>query len=565
MMATAKSNCITSMGRRTGSSFAQFAKAVPARAAGFALVACTLPAFATYNPPPACNNPFTPQQEITEGNKVAAQVYQQMPVLPDSDPVARYVAQLGAHLAEHAPGAKWPYSFHVVASPDINAFALPGGAIFVNLGTVQAAETEAQLAGVIAHETSHVVMRHATCNMKKQQTKGIEYGLGSILSQIFIKGTAGQVVAAGLQGLQGLDYLRMSRDDEKQADLLGTDTLYNAGYDPRGLPQFFEIIQSKYGAGGAQILTDHPNPGNRTEYVNAEIATLPRNPNAMVTSAAFQRVRQQAQGERTFTTQQVSAGAWKNGYYASGPNQGGGNVYNAQNGQRNGTDGRSTNGQGGQYGNGQNGQYGNGQNQNGQNGQYGDGQNRDSQNGQNQNNQYGAGGPVPLTPGQVGVGGRLTRYQGQNFTLNIPQRWQTAAGENGGVTFAPVGGSGAFGVSYGAIVGAATDGQNAITDGDALSSATIALAQQLSQANGGLQQTSGTTSISVNGQAGMALELRGRSPLVENGNTISERDWLITVAAPDGDMHYIVFVCPERDFNRLRPLFVAMINSFHPQ
>ena len=503
---------------------------------GCALLAMSTSAFAIPLPP-ACNNPFTPQQEVTEGGKVAAQVYQQMPVLAENHPVSRYVAQLGAHLAQHAPGDKWPYSFHVVASPDINAFALPGGAIFVNLGTVQAAETEAQLAGVLAHETSHVALRHATCNMKKQQIKGIEYGLGSILSQIFIKGRAGEAVATGIQGLQGLDYLRMSRDDEKQADLVGTDTLYNAGYDPRGLPQFFEIIQAKYGSGGAQILTDHPNPGNRTEYVNAEIATLARNPNAMVTSAAFQRMRAQAQQERTFTAQQVSAGAWKNGAYAAGPNQGAG-----------------------QYGIG-----GSGQNRDGQNAQYGDGQSQNGQNGQNQTSGYGATGPVPLSAAQLGVGGRLTKFQGDNFTLNIPQQWQTIRGNNGGVTFAPAGGAGAFGITYGAIVGTATDGQNAITDVDELSNATIALAQQLSKANGGLQQLNGTSSITVNGRPGMAMELRGRSPLVENGNTIPERDWLITVAAPDGDMHYIVFVSPERDFARLRPMFVMMVNSFHPQ
>jgi beta-barrel assembly-enhancing protease len=135
------------------------------------LIASTNRAQATYNPPPPCANPFTPQQEVTEGSKVAAKVYQQMPVLPETDPVSIYVAQLGAHLASHAPGLKWPYTFHVVASSDVNAFALPGGAIFVNLGTIQAAQTEAQLAGVLAHETSHVVLRHATCNMKKCVSK----------------------------------------------------------------------------------------------------------------------------------------------------------------------------------------------------------------------------------------------------------------------------------------------------------------------------------------------------------------------------------------------------------
>jgi beta-barrel assembly-enhancing protease len=279
-------------------------------------------AHATYNPPPPCNNPFTPQQEVTEGAKVATQVYKQMPVLPESDPVSIYVAQLGEHLTTHAPGLKWPYSFHVVASSDVNAFALPGGAIFINLGTIQAAETEAQLAGVLAHETSHVVLRHATCNMKKQQTTNIMAGLGQIASGILLgNGAGGQVAQAIIGGGAGLYGLRMSRDDEKQADLLGTDILYNSGYDPRGLPQFFEIIQGKYGAGGAQILTDHPNPGNRTEYVNAEIDTLPRLTNPMVTSAAFKRAHELALKEPTLTAAQIKDGVWKNGNYAGGPGQ----------------------------------------------------------------------------------------------------------------------------------------------------------------------------------------------------------------------------------------------------
>ncbi len=286
----------------------------------FLLAGACATAWARYTPPAACHNRFSPEQELTEGQKVAAQVYQQMPVLPDNDPVAAYVAQLGANLAQHAPGAKWPYSYHVVASSDINAFALPGGAIFVNLGTVQTAQTEAQLAGVIAHETSHVVLRHSTCNISKQQNKDIAYGVGGILSQILLgNGLAGRVAVAGLSGIRGMEYLSMSREDEQQADLLGTDILYDAGYDPRGLPQFFEAIQAKYGAGGAQFLSDHPNPGNRTQYVNAEIGTLPRRTNAVVTSAGFSRAHAAAMQERALTAQQIKDGTWKNGGYATGP------------------------------------------------------------------------------------------------------------------------------------------------------------------------------------------------------------------------------------------------------
>src|SRR5882672_6857899 len=107
-------------------------------------------------------NMFSAQEELQAGQQSASQVAKQLPVLPDSDPVTIYVQRLGAQLAAHAPGEKWPYTFHVVNQKEINAFALPGGPIFVNLGTIQAADNEAQLAGVIAHEISHVVQRHGT-------------------------------------------------------------------------------------------------------------------------------------------------------------------------------------------------------------------------------------------------------------------------------------------------------------------------------------------------------------------------------------------------------------------
>ncbi len=424
-----------------------------------------------------------------------------------------YVAQLGAHLTQHAPGLKWPYSFHVVASSDVNAFALPGGAIFVNLGTVQAAETEAQLAGVLAHETSHVVLRHATCNMKKQQTTSIMAGLGQLASGILLgNGAGGEVAQAIIGGGAGLYGLRMSRDDEKQADLLGTDILYNSGYDPRGLPQFFEIIQGKYGSGGAQILTDHPNPGNRSEYVNQEIETLPRLTNPMVTSAAFKRAHDLAMKEHTLTAQQIKDGVWKNGNYAAGA-QG---VPVSAPAADSATPG-----------------------------------------------QYGANGPVALDRAQLGIGNRLTQYQGANFRIKFPSSWQVSDATKAGATLAPAGGFGTFGLVYGAVVGTVQT-NSAIMDADSLANATTQLAQQLSQQNGGLQQVGAAQALKLGGQMANTLELRGRSPLVENGTTLPEKDWLVTIASQDGDLHYIVFVSPERDFAQMRPLFVSMMNTFQP-
>src|SRR5258705_600209 len=285
---------------------------------GCLLMGVCAPVWARFQPA-SCKNAFTEQQEIVEGGKVAAQVYPQMPVLPDSAPVSQYVRQLGTRLASYAPGYKWPYNFHVVAGEDINAFGLPGGSIFVNLATIQAAETETQLAGVIAHEISHVVMRHSTCNMTKQRKYGTFASLGQLGAAILLgNGQLGSAVSQGIGIGAGLGFLKMSRDYEKQADLLGAGILYDAGYDPRGLPQFFETIQAKYGAGGAQFLSDHPNPGNRTEYVNAEIATLPPRPGAKVTSPEFARVHELAMKEKTYTAKEMQAGVWRQtGHYAA--------------------------------------------------------------------------------------------------------------------------------------------------------------------------------------------------------------------------------------------------------
>ncbi len=271
-----------------------------------------------------CKNNFTTQQQIGLGDKAKAQVYKTMPVLPDSSPVTRYIQQLGDRLTAVAPGRKWPYNFHVVDVAEINAFALPGGSIFVNLGTIQAAATEAQLAGVMAHEISHVVLQHSVCNAEKQQRVGLFAGLGQLAAGVLLGDAAGAVVSEGIGMTAGLSFLKMSRGAERQADLEGVGIAYDAGYDPHGLPQFFETIEQKYGAGGAQFLSDHPNPGNRTEYVDKEIASYPPK-EYLPTSAAFRQVKAEVAGMHAYTAKEVSSGIWKtqapNQTVSSGVNQ----------------------------------------------------------------------------------------------------------------------------------------------------------------------------------------------------------------------------------------------------
>ena len=175
---------------------------------------------------------FSAQEEVQAGQQAAAQVGKQLPLLPDSDPVTIYVQRLGSQLAAHAPGEKWPYTFHVVNQKEINAFALPGGPIFVNLGTIQAADNEAELAGVIAHEISHVVQRHGTRAASKQMAAQLPLAiLGGVMGQ----GALSQMAQMGLSFGVGSYFLKNSRKAESEADLLGTDIMYDTSFNPRAM------------------------------------------------------------------------------------------------------------------------------------------------------------------------------------------------------------------------------------------------------------------------------------------------------------------------------------------
>jgi peptidase M48-like protein len=258
-----------------------------------------------------CKNNFSPEQQIELGQKAAQQVYKEMPVLPDASPVTQYIQRLGQKLAAQAPGRKWPYQFHVANIAEINAFALPGGAIFVNLGTIRAAANEAELAGVMAHEISHVVLQHSVCNAAKQQKVGIIAGISQIAAGVMLGGAAGELAQQGIGMTAGLGFLKMSRGAEKEADLLGVGILYDAGYDPRAMSQFFETLQAKYGEGSSQFLSDHPNPGNRSEYVNKEVATFIPRPKYVTTSPDFDKIKQDVAGMHAYTAHEVSSGVWK--------------------------------------------------------------------------------------------------------------------------------------------------------------------------------------------------------------------------------------------------------------
>lgn len=246
---------------------------------------------------------FSTAEEVKAGQQAAAEARKQLPMLPDSSPVVKYVQSLGAQLAAHAPGEKWPYSFHVVNQKEINAFALPGGPIFVNLGTIQAADNEAELAGVLAHEISHVVQRHGTRAASKQMAAQLPL---AILGGMLGRGALAQMAAMGLSFGVGSYFLKNSRQAEREADLLGTDIMYDTGYDPRQMANFFRKIQSgTHANSAAEFFSDHPDPGNRYEYVSAEAATLPAR-TYRGNSTEFAQVKQTVGGMKPYTAQEIA-------------------------------------------------------------------------------------------------------------------------------------------------------------------------------------------------------------------------------------------------------------------
>jgi hypothetical protein len=219
-------------------------------------------------------NLFSPAQDVELGKKFSHDVEHQLPMLNDAR-VDDYLNQLGHRLDAHVPPGtpNYPFQYRCVNDLAINAFALPGGFVYINRGVIEAADNEAQLAGVMAHETSHVVLRHSTNQVSKQSAWQVPLSLlGGALGNNSIVSALAQ---AGIQNGMGLLFLKMSRTDESQADIMGTQILYDSGYDPRAMAQFFEKLQGETkGNQPVQFFSDHPNPDHRIDRVDQEIEKL---------------------------------------------------------------------------------------------------------------------------------------------------------------------------------------------------------------------------------------------------------------------------------------------------
>ncbi len=240
-------------------------------------------------------NSFSPQQDIELGKKAATEAEQKLPMC-NAPKLGAYLTKLGTRLVEqlNTNGIEYPWEFHCVNDKSINAFALPGGYVFVNRGAIEAADNEAQLAGVMAHELSHVALRHGTNQATKAQYAQLGSGILGVAGSI-LGGTAGAAAAGAGQLAVGSVLLKYSRGAETQADVMGTQVLYDAGYDPRAMAAFFENLEAQSaGKNPPEFFSDHPNPDHRIERVEAEIQKMGGAPEgAKKDSAEFEAIKKQ--------------------------------------------------------------------------------------------------------------------------------------------------------------------------------------------------------------------------------------------------------------------------------
>ncbi len=257
-----------------------------------ALVMLPVAALAQQTQVVAPKNKYKVQDDVRLGNQAAAEVEKQFPIIYDQEADA-YLRRVGERLVRSIPRRfnqpAFNYQFKWVNASDLNAFALPGGPMYVNRGMLQAAKNEGELAGVMAHEISHVALRHATAQATKQSSAKNTLGtIGLILGGAILGGNTGaQLGAAAAMAWQ----TKYSREYETQSDTLGAQIMADAGYDPHDLANVFQTIAGEGSRGAPEWLSSHPDPGNRYQKINREAQYLRISPNPIKFTRDFERVQ----------------------------------------------------------------------------------------------------------------------------------------------------------------------------------------------------------------------------------------------------------------------------------
>lgn len=350
-------------------------------------------------------------------------------------------------------------------------------------------------------------MQHSIKQMKKQQLQqGIAGILGAVLGQ-----AGGAIGALGRLGVgigSGMLSLRYSRGDEAQADSVGAILMYKVGYDPVSLAQFFQTLEQQGGANGPNFLSDHPNPGNRVAAIQQEIQGWPP-VRSQLNNQAFLRIKQQAQGVRAYSAQEISQGAKDNAWVQQNQKSGSlpPNLPISQSGSSTPPPEAS--------------------------------------------------GIVDVSYSQVKPSGSFSQTQNSLLNISYPSNWRLAPDSNGeGLTIAPSAGVTQGAIAYGVVINSAQ-----VKSRSSLDEATNEIVNGLVQSNAGLRANGGSRKIQVNGLEGRSIDLTGRSPVQQNNQSLPEHDWLVTASRAQGGLVYLVFIAPESSFNQLRPTYQRMLES----
>jgi hypothetical protein len=471
------------------------------------LAACSLTGLAQGTRVQAPANRYTVNDDVRVGQRAAMEVERQVQVFPENGSVDNYIERVGRRLVAAIPPEfrhpQFNYQFEVVDSRELNAFALPGGWMYVNRGMVEAARTEGELAGVMAHEIAHVALRHGTAQVTKAQSPSVQLpALGGAILGAIIGGTAGSAISQGAAIGSGAYFLKFSREYETQADILGAQIMAQAGYDPRDLANMFRTIEQQGRGGGPVWLSSHPNPGDRYERINNEASMLAGSYGGRTSNdVEFRRIKNEIGRESTS----------------------GGSGYPRDDSRYPRDDSRYP---------------------------------RDDSRYPRDDSRYpdasGRRGDYRVEPPSP----RFRTYTGSNlFRINVPENWRIIDGQNS-VTFAP---EGAFvndqratgAITHGAIAGVVN------ASGRYLRQASDSYVNDLLENNPYLSRQGSFVGRRIDGRNALSINLEGRSPITGRNEIVT----VYTALLDNNSLFYVISVAPLDRYRDYDLAFQNMINS----